>query len=122
MSHGHHGGEGDPSPSAERGAEARRLDIASHIFAVSATLVGVCLTVITLMQLFERLSAWSAVADDLLSANALLFLSACTCAYSAMRARDPRWRGRLERLADALFLAALLLMTSICGIITYALV
>lgn len=122
MSHGHGGGEGDPSPSAERGAEARRLDIASHIFAVSATLVGVCLTVITLMQLFERLSAWSAIADDLLSVNALLFLSACTSAYSAMRAREARWRGRLERLADVLFLAALLLMTAICGIITYALV
>ena len=36
--------------------EARRLDLAAHIFAVSATLVGVRLGVITLLRLIQGLT------------------------------------------------------------------
>lgn len=102
--------------------EARRLDLAAHIFAVSATLVGVCLGVITLLRLIQGLNALSLLADDVVSADAVMFLGACGAAYSAIRTRSLDWRHRLERLADVLFMAGLALMTAVCAMVTYELI
>lgn len=97
-------------------------DISVHIFTTSATMVGVCLTVIGLFKLILQLKFISTWADDLLSIDAILFLSACGLAYWALRTRSIKRRHLTERIADLIFLAALTLMTVICALITYTLI
>ena len=95
-------------------------DICIHIFTVSSAMVGVCLTVIGLIRVVITLGKNDTLADDLLAADALLFLVACLLSYWALRTRSVRRMHRMERIADAIFILAMILMTAVCGVITYA--
>jgi hypothetical protein len=95
-------------------------DISIHIFTVSSAMVGVCLTVIGLIRVVITLGKADTVADDLLAADAFLFLVASLLSYSALRTRSKRRMHLRERLADVIFIAAMILMATICGFITYA--
>jgi hypothetical protein len=95
-------------------------DICIHIFTVSSAMVGVCLTVIGLIRVAITLGNLDTLADDLLAADALLFLVACLLSYSAVRTRNIQRMHRVERIADGIFIVAMILMTAICGVITYA--
>jgi hypothetical protein len=97
-------------------------DISVHVLTTSATMVGVCLTVIGLFKLILQLKTVATWADDLLFIDALLFLLTCGLAYWAVRTRSIKRRHRAERIADVLFLVALTLMTIICALVTYTLV
>jgi hypothetical protein len=97
-------------------------DISIHIFDTSATMVGVCLTVIGVFKLILRLKTVTTWADDLLFLDAMLFLSSCGLAYWALRTRSVKRRHLTEKIADLIFLGALTLMTAICALITYSLV
>jgi branched-subunit amino acid permease len=83
-------------------------------------MVGVCLTVIGLIRVAITLGNLDTLADDLLAADALLFLVACLLSYSAVRTRNIQRMHRVERIADGIFIVAMILMTAICGVITYA--
>ena len=83
-------------------------------------MVGVCLTVIGLIRVVITLGKIDTIADDLLAGDALLFLIACLLSYSALRTRSVRRMHRVEQLADGIFVLAMILMTVICGVITYA--
>ncbi|HEY6985205.1 MAG TPA: hypothetical protein VH375_03915 [Rhodanobacteraceae bacterium] len=96
-------------------------DISIHIFAASAALVGVCLTVIGLIRVVVATIDVDTMADNLLAVDALLFLASCLLAYWALRTRGNRRMFRVERAADAIFIAGLLLMTAVCSIIAYEL-
>src|SRR2546425_6636399 len=89
-------------------------DICIHIFTVSAAMVGVCLTVIGLIRVVITLGKVDTMTDDLLALDALLFVIACLLSYWAMRTRSVRRMHRVERFADVIFIAAMLLMTAIC--------
>lgn len=95
-------------------------DICIHIFTVSSAMVGVCLTVIGLIRVVITLGKIDTLADDLLAADAFLFLVACLLSYWALRTRSVRRMHRVERFADAIFILAMILMTAACGVITYA--
>ena len=95
-------------------------DICIHIFTVSSAMVGVCLTVIGLIRVVITLGKVDTIADDLLAGDALLFLVAGLLSYSALRTRSIRRMHRVERLADGVFISAMILMTGICGLITYS--
>jgi hypothetical protein len=95
-------------------------DICIHIFTVSAAMVGVCLTVIGLIRVVITLGSIDTLADDLLAADAFLFLVACLLSYSSLRTRNMNRMHRVERIADGIFILAMILMAAICGIITYA--
>ena len=98
-------------------------DISIHIFSVSAALVGVCLTVISVVRVVITTAKINTVADDILAADALLFLTSCLLAYSAMRSRtEKRMRPGQSSAADAVFIVGLLLMAAVCGLITYAMI
>ncbi|HJT96917.1 MAG TPA: hypothetical protein VJ696_01260 [Rhodanobacteraceae bacterium] len=100
--------------------QALEADISIHIFTASAALVGVCLTVIGLIHVVVVTMKVDTIADDLLAADALLFLASCLLSYWALRTRSAKRMYRVERAADAIFIAGLLLMTAICGVIVYA--
>ncbi len=96
-------------------------DICIHIFTVSASMVGVCLTVIGIVNIIIRVQNFTTIADDLLAVDALVFLCSCMLSYWALRSRSRRRMYRVERVADVVFLVGLLLMVAICGIIVLAL-
>jgi hypothetical protein len=83
-------------------------------------MVGVCLTVIGLIRVVITLGKIDTIADDLLAGDALLFLVACLLSYWALRTRSLRRMHRVERLADSIFISAMILMAGICGLITYS--
>ena len=58
-------------------------NIAFHIFTVSAGLLGVCLTVIGLVQIIIHPGKENTLADDLLVIDAILFLFSCLLSYWA---------------------------------------
>ena len=95
-------------------------DICIHIFTVSAAMVGVCLTVIGLVRVVITLGKANTLADDLLALDALLFLISCLLSYAALRSRSVGRMHRIERTADAVFIVAMIIMTAICALITYA--
>src|SRR5205814_5794086 len=95
-------------------------DICIHIFTVSSAMVGVCLTVIGLIRVVITLGKADTVADDCLAVDALLFLISCLLSYWALRSRGLRRMHRLERIADGIFIFAMIGMVAICALITYS--
>ena len=94
-------------------------DISIHIFTVSSAMVGVCLTVIGLIRVVITLGRADTLADDLLAADALLFLISCLLSYWALRSRSVCRMHRLEKIADGIFIFAMIGMVIICALITY---
>jgi hypothetical protein len=99
---------------------ALEKDICIHIFSVSAAMVGVCLTVIGLIRVVIILQKGDTLADDFLALDAFLFVLSCILSYWALRTRTSRRMHQIERVADGIFILALVLMAFICGYITYA--
>src|SRR6266481_3791771 len=105
-------GQRDPNSHLEH-------DICIHIFTVSSAMVGVCLTVIGLIRVVITLGRADTLADDLLAGDALLFLISCLLSYWALRSRGLRRMHRLEKIADGIFIVAMIGMVIICAVITY---
>jgi hypothetical protein len=95
-------------------------DVSIHLFTVSAGMVGVCLTVIGLIRVVITFGKIDTFADDLLALDALLFLISCLLAYYALRTRSVSRLHRVEKIADRIFILAMMLMTAVCGVITYS--
>jgi hypothetical protein len=106
-------GQRDPNTHLEH-------DICIHIFTVSSAMVGVCLTVIGLIRVVITLGRADTLADDLLAGDALLFLISCLLSYWALRSRGLRRMHRLEKIADGIFIIAMIGMVIICAVITYS--
>jgi len=106
-------GQRDPNTHLEH-------DICIHIFTVSSAMVGVCLTVIGLIRVVITLGRADTLADDLLAGDALLFLISCLLSYWALRSRSVRRMHRLEKIADGIFIIAMIGMVIICALITYS--
>jgi hypothetical protein len=81
-------------------------------------MVGVCLTVIGLIRVVITLGTADTLADDLLAADTLLI--SCLLSYWALRSRGLRRMHRLERIADATFIIAMIGMVVVCALITYS--
>ena len=94
-------------------------DICIHIFTVPSAMVGVCLTVIGLIRVVITLGKADTLADDCLAMDALLFLISCLLSYWALRCRGVDRMHRVERIADAIFIFAMIGMVVICALITY---
>jgi ABC-type Na+ efflux pump permease subunit len=105
--------------SIEKTPPTAHVQLSAHILAVSAGLVGVCLTVIGLFRVIIRSQHVDSIADNLLAVDALFFLVACVLAYLALRAREPMRARRIERVADVVFLFALVVMAVVSGLIAY---
>jgi len=110
--------EGETNRDRDSGTHLEQ-DISIHIFTVSSAMVGVCLTVIGLIRVVITLGRADTLADDLLAGDALLFLISCLLSYWALRSRSLRRMHRLERIADGIFILAMIGMVIICALITY---
>jgi len=101
------------SLGAAPGTQTRSRNVALHILPTAATMVGACMTVISIAKLSPPNSVRH-LADRLLGFDALMFLASVLLSYASLRAR--RWAGRLEGCADLVFLCGMSLM-AIIGII-----
>jgi multisubunit Na+/H+ antiporter MnhF subunit len=111
-----------PDVADTRPPSAADVQLSGHIFSVSAGMVGVCLTVIGLFRVVVGSPRADSVADNLLAADALLFLVACMLAYLALRSRDAGRARRLERAADGVFLVGLAMMVAVGGLVAYEII
>lgn len=93
------------------------------ICPIAAAMVGVCLTGIGLLHVGIAWGRRASFADDLLAIDSLLFLVATLASYLSLRSPAPRQHAtlhRMEQVADATFILAMLLLTAACFVITYA--
>lgn len=97
-------------------------DIAIHIFTASAALVGVCLTVISIVGRITKGPLIHRMEDDLLAVDAMIFLASCLLSYGSLRVRSKRRIHRLETIADITFLVGLSGLVLACGMIVWTVV
>jgi hypothetical protein len=113
------GMEGETNRQGRSGTHLEQ-DICIHIFTVSSAMVGVCLTVIGLIRVVITLGRGDTLADDFLAGDALLFLISCLLSYWALRSRSLHRMHRLEKIADGIFILAMIGMVIICALIAYS--
>jgi hypothetical protein len=96
----------------------KNRDISRHILPVSSTMVGVCMTVITVMQLVPKnsISSW---ADDFLAIDSLFFLGSTVLSYWSLRTERDAFKA--EIIADRLFIAGMIVMVLICFLVAFEL-
>ena len=110
------------APESGPNKEQREHDLTMHIFTISAGLVGVCLTAIGLLRVLASHSRVETLGEELLSANALLFMICCLLSFWSFKTSLQRHRNVLHKIIDSLFLLALLLMAAVCTLVAYAVI
>lgn len=98
--------------------DKKTADVSQHILPVSATMVGVCMTVITVMQLAPK-NAVSSVSEKLLAIDSLLFLISTLLSYLTVRPKQ--YNEFAELWADRLFLMGMILMVLISFFVAFEL-
>ncbi len=80
------------------------------LLSASATLSGLCITIVALMNTFSKAASVSLV-DDVLAVSAGAFLLCVYLIFSALKARTAAVSRTLTKIVDVLFLSALTAMT-----------
>jgi hypothetical protein len=87
-----------------------KLDqLTTHILPVSATMLGVCMTVISVLQVVPKTQI-TPYADGILAIASLIFMVSTLMSYLSIRKRVSNSQ-KLEIWADILFMLGLGLMT-----------
>lgn len=90
-------------------------EIAHHIFSASTTMIGVCITVISLFRIMKI--GKETLADEVLGLNTLIFIFSCFFSYLCLRNSELKY---LENIADIFFFFGLLLMLIVGFIIVFS--
>jgi hypothetical protein len=90
-----------------------------HLLSVSATLAGLCVTVVALLKAFGGKSGSASIADDMFAVCALLFLASTYLIFWALKTKKPGLSNLLVNLLDVVFLVALTLMTGAAFVLVY---
>lgn len=99
-----------------------RDSLCVHIFSVSATMIGVCLTVLGLLRAFVNFSGIATFADDIVAATSFAFLFSCLFSYWGLHSHDRARLRRIEKIADSFFMAGLIGMVIACCFVTYGII
>lgn len=94
-------------------------ELSVHVFTVSATMVGVCLTAIGLIRVVITIRHMGTLVDDLIAVNALLFVVSGLLSYWAMRSRKIGRPHLIEAIAEKVFVGAMILMGIACLALVY---
>ncbi len=108
----------DSSPKKESANHSQKSRLADHILPSSATMIGVCMTVISVSQLIPKHSI-SRHVDDLLAFDSLFFLASAMLSYFSIR--HPDQAEKLEQVADIIFLVAIALMVIVGFVVSFEL-
>lgn len=104
----------------ESSKEQRAYELTLHIFSISAGLVGVCLTAIGLIRVVVSQTRVTTVADDILAADAVIFMLCCFLSFWSFKTPHAAYKSRLRAIIDTLFMIALAMMVAVCAIFAYA--
>jgi len=104
-----------PKDASSQGKEGK---LADHILPSSATMIGVCMTVISVAHLIPKHSISKHV-HEMLAFDSLLFLGSAMLSYFSIR--RPMVAERFERMADVIFLLGLALMVVVGFVIAFEL-
>jgi len=77
-----------------------------HILNTSSNLLGFCLIVMTSIRISKTGSA--TVIDDITGIAAILLVTSCLLSFLSIRSQDAERSEKLERIADIVFLTALI--------------
>ena len=91
--------------------------LSAHILPTSATMIGVCMTVLSIGHLSPG-GEWRMVVDKLLAIDALIFLVSAGMSFMSMRAQ--RFGTRYEARAEAVFIAGLGLLALVAVMLAFA--
>ena len=108
----------DESPLNITSSHGKPNRLADHILPSSATMIGVCMTVISLAHLIPKQSI-SRHVNEMLAFDSLLFLGSAMLSYFSLR--HPHRAERFERFADVLFLIAISLMVVVGFVVSFEL-
>jgi hypothetical protein len=97
--------------------EGRIGALSSHILPASATMVGVCVTVLSIVKLASP-GTLGYIIDKLLALGSLVFLTSAMLSFVSIRA--PMRAFRLEAMAEWIFLGGLGLLTAVTVVIAFA--
>ncbi len=89
------------------------------LLAVSAGMVGVCLTAISLIGIFQSHSKLDTALDEILSVDALLFLAATLIVFLGLRAPLKKRSAAIALAADLVFSLALILTAIACALLAW---
>lgn len=101
--------------------EEVETSISVDVFSVSAAMVGVCLTVIQLIQMNPVQKA-NTVVDEILAFDSIIFMIACVVSFLALKSkRRSRSKKVLENIGDGCFLLAISTMVVAITLVVYTL-
>lgn len=83
--------------------------LSTHIMTTSATMVGVTMTIVSIVNLAAP-SARGGIADEILAIDALVFLASVITSYLSLRQHDVERADVIERYADRLFIIGMVLL------------
>lgn len=88
-----------------------------HILSTSATMLGVCMTLLSLSRLDDDQVAYWLI-DKMVASAALIFLTSCLLSFLSMRniEQTASATARFERRAEYLFISGLVLLGT-CAVI-----
>ena len=92
--------------------------LSSHILPVSATMIGVCMTVISVIQLAPKkgISSW---ADNVLAIDSLFFLASMMLSYWSIRHKNQLVKAELY--ADRFFIFGMVMMVAVSFLVAFEL-
>ena len=84
-----------------------RRDELLSLLSTSGSLAGLCITIVALMNTFDKKHASVSIIDDMFGACAAVFLLCTYLIFWALRSRSPARSMVLTKILEALFLIAL---------------
>jgi hypothetical protein len=105
-------------PASFRGPNWKRAELLS-LLSASGTLAGLCITVVAVMNTFDKSGSAVTIIDDLLAGCAAGFVACIYLIFWALRSPNSAMFSNLVRVVDGVFLLALGCMTGAGFLMVY---
>ena len=102
--------------------EEREHNLTINVFAISTTMVGVCLTAIGIIRLITSQTRIETLGDEMLAADAMIFMVCSFLSFWSFKTKSPRLCHILRLIIDGTFIIGLTVMVIICSIIAYTII
>lgn len=90
--------------AGDREAEGREERLLERLLSTAASMTGVCVALLSVVQIIAESRKVQTLADDALALDSLFFLVCCYLAIWALRTRRPERLRALAAAVDYLFL------------------
>ncbi len=91
-----------------------------HILSTASNLLGFCLLVLTSLKISQFQEA--TLIDEFTGAAAILLMAASVLSFLSLRSRKEKQSENLEKIADIIFLIALLIIFTITVLVAFFIV